>query len=676
MSRDIKKEFEEWQELSEEAKSIRPGVTWVGQPKYSIEEMYALRAMKGKDPSCDFSIIEGARRSDIPVGADGQPIPSSGEGKMPTTEEDWDLWYKLNEGVQTSSPIGLLVEKEKATISEGYLVTRLAELEQGIAETAAKLGVTFDPTTGEVQIDPTFEPTAGENVATEIEELAADLGMKKAPAPVAKIAPQKVSTTKAAELDQDEEIAIGVNRTEIDTRDPEIEIEEDDMPLVTSTTRSTVVRPQTRDVEDDFGEIGTGSAEEDATASGNQDPSQGREEKQPEREGPHSVRDLANEVMRRPALLREINAMKEELLDRDVKAKKVLAARRDLEVAKDAMDMDAAIYASQKYKMQMEIATMKIAMLRAIEQGRPHEVDGLKRGIADVYARMSKLENDFAIRAQGHQVDLGGAITNLEDAQKTVELDRKNSQVKHRELFYSNEGLLNGIGIDGSVNDRRVAEFELFDERGVMIDNVADVLSRSTSYNIEGMVVIRKTSVEQDNDTSDAYYIGGSTMPVLDVTTDGGDVEISEEVVANRGIQHGHALDNQEKPDTYQNLGLMRKARPSMTQAFVVSGCEMIKNVTQLAAITPEMLQLLSEMPPLSQDNRRKLDLTRNNLHDNVAGINLDDWLSGVGRDAEKLLERIFLDKDKEYELAMQEDPTLANIGEIQYTGTNSEDNN
>ena len=267
MSRDIKKQLEEWQELNEEAKSIRPGVTWVGQPKYSIEEMYALRALKGKDPECDFSIVPGARRSDVTVGKDGTPIPTSGEGKMPTSEEDWDLWYKLNEGMQTTSPIGLLVEKEKTVISEGYLVTRLAELEQGIDQTASKLGVTFDPKTGEVQIDPTFQREPGEEVAPEIEDLAADLGMKKASAPVAK--PVNKPVSKDVEVDGEIPLAASVSRTTvIEEKEPE-EIEEDEFtPTEKVSKQVATTKVQHREVEDDeFGEVGVASdAEETAFA--------------------------------------------------------------------------------------------------------------------------------------------------------------------------------------------------------------------------------------------------------------------------------------------------------------------------------------------------------------------------------------------------------------------------
>ena len=675
MSRDIKKQLEEWQELNEEAKSIRPGVTWVGQPKYSIEEMYALRALKGKDPECDFSIVPGARRSDVTVGKAGNPIPTSGEGKMPTSEEDWDLWYKLNEGIQTTSPIGLLVEKEKTVISEGYLVTRLAELEQGIDQTASKLGVTFDPKTGEVQIDPTFQREPGEEVAPEIEDLAADLGMKKAPAPVAK--PVNKSVSKDVEVDGEIPLAASVSRTTvIEEKEPE-EIEEDEFtPTEKVSKQVATTKVQHRDVEDDeFGEVGVASdAEETATSTDGSDPSQGREEKEEGHDGPPSIRDLANEVIRRPALLREINGMKEELLDRDVKAKKVLAARRDLEVAKDAMDMDAAIYAAQKYRMQMEIATMKIALLRAVEQGRPHEVDGLKRGIADVYARMAKLENDFNIRAQGHQVDLGGAITNLEDAQKTLAITREESGIKRKHLMYSEEGLLKGMGVDVDSSGRTVNELELYDERGIMVDDVADVLSKATSYNIEGTVVIRKTSIEPDNDTSDAYYVGGSTMPALDVTTDGKDVEVSEAEVANRGIEHGNAIEPPKKsasdPDFDVSRDLGRRALAGTTAMYAVVGCQAIKNATQLANLTPEMLQMLSSAA-LSPTSRTILDSMRKGLYGKDTGVGFDEWLEGLGEDMKKTLEQIFVDKSLNQEKDMDDFGEITPPPEANQNGNN-----
>jgi hypothetical protein len=228
--------------------------------------------------------------------------------------------------------------------------------------------------------------------------------------------------------------------------------------------------------------------------------------------------------------------------------------------------------------------------------------------------------------------------------------------------MYSEEGLLKGMGVDVDSSGRTVNELELYDERGIMVDDVADVLSKATSYNIEGTVVIRKTSIEPDNDTSDAYYVGGSTMPALDVTTDGKDVEVSEAEVANRGIEHGNAIEPPKKsasdPDFDVSRDLGRRALAGTTAMYAVVGCQAIKNATQLANLTPEMLQMLSSAA-LSPTSRTILDSMRKGLYGKDTGVGFDEWLEGLGEDMKKTLEQIFVDK------SMNQEKDMDDFGEI-----------
>lgn len=653
MSSDIAKEYREYIELREKAKGVSNELGTlqprVGLPKYDLETLYALRAVKGKDPSCDFSLVEGKRHPGVTMGPDGQPIPMSGDGEMPTTEDEWDIWYKLNEGIQSNSPMGLLVEKEKSIVAEGDLVARLAQLEEKIASTAAKLGVSFDPETGDMQIDPSAVPPQGEEIGEEIEDLAAELGMKRVSAPIAKA--------------------------------PESEISDgDEIPMPGQTAYRTVVEPRTQgeelDQDDDIGEIGVSSSTGTSTAtSGSANPSQGREEKEPEPENPPSIKALANEVMRRPALLREINAMKEEILDRDVKAQKILDARRAVEVAKDAMDMDAAIYAAQKYRMQMEIAAMKIAVLRAMEQGRPHEAENLKRGIADVHARMMKLEGDFARRAESHQVELEGKISNLETAQKEFQLaDSKDTGLKESIVKYSEAGILQEMGVQVDVSGRPVNERMVVDERGILVDDVADVISKTTSYNIEGTVVVRHSSVETDNDVTDEFQIDGKET--LQIDEEG----ISEAEYADASISREGAIQpplrSVSDPDFDVRRDLGRVNKQMNVAMYAYAGA--IAGPMALASLAPEALMLLRDAG-ITNDFLGKLDVSRKGAHPETRGMSLRDWVQGIGDDLERFaagpeMEAFFaklLQRQQE-----QEDPNFHDPSEIPFQNPYADNNN
>lgn len=614
---EMKKNIEEWKDVREQVISLGKGEVTVGQPRYSMEVMYAIRAVRGQDKECDFSLVNGSKATSLTKDADGNPLPTSSVDEMPTTPEEWEEWYALNEKIDSKSPIALLVEKEKNVLVEQELATRLAELESKISVQAANLGIVFDDKTGETQIDPMVEASA--DAAVNIEELAAELGMKT-----------KAPVAKAIEPEEGE-ISRG------------------------STTYSETVEKKSTDTEkdedkDDVGEIGLASAVEQMTSTSSDEssnPSTGKEEKKQEQ--PKSLKEMAQEIMNQPALVKEINALKEHLMDRDVKAKKVLDARRKLEVAKDAMDMDAAIYAVQKYRMQLEIATMKIALMRAVEQGKPHEADFLKRGIADVAGRIAKLENDFAIRNEGHLLEVEGAKNNLQMAQKTVEMERKDDGLRNSQLLYSEEGLLKGMGVEVDVSGRTVNELELFDERGVIVEDVEDILSKKMSYNIEGTVVVRHTDVEADKDTTDVYHIGN--MQTLEIETEAGNVEINEHEMYNSELSDNVIARGPEKSpadpkwDVRRDLGRVARAGATVAMSAYV-GAQMIETATDLAKLTPEALIALRDAG-LTLEQLSKLDFARKGAHPETRGQSLKEWIQGMGPEMERFLADIFMDKDE-----------------------------
>lgn len=629
---EMERYIEEWKAVREEVISLGKGEMTVGSPRCSMELMYAIRAIRGQDRECNFTINQDSRAASILKDNDGNPLPTSDVEQMPTTPEEWEEWYALNEKIKSKSPIGLLVEKEKNILKEQELAARLAELENKISVQAANLGIVFDEKTGETQIDQSIEPSA--NAAANIEELAAELGMKTKP-PVA----------KAVEVEEGE-----ISRTGVEYSD----------------SSEPTSREEEKTKEDDFGEIGFSAPIQQMTATSSDDsgnPSTGNEEKA--KEQPQSIKSMAQEIMNHPALLKEINAIKEHLMDRDVKAKKVLDARRKLEVAKDAMDMDAAIYTVQKYRMQLEIATMKIALMRAVEQGKPHEADFLKRGIKDIAGRIAKLENDFAIRNEGHLLDVEGAKNNLQMAQKTVEMERKDNGVRNSQLLYSEEGLLKGMGVEVDVSGRTVNELELFDERGVIVEDVEDILSKKMSYNIEGTVVVRHTDVEADKDTTDVYHIGN--MQTLEIETEAGTVDINEHEMYNAELSDNVIARGPEKSpsdpewDIRRDLGRVAKTSAAVAMSAYV-GAEMIKTAADLAELMPEVLIALRDAG-LTLEQLGKLDSARKGAHPETRNQSLKEWIQGMGPELEKFVAEIFMDKFDEKQKEM-DDPEN-DIGEI-----------
>ena len=125
---EMERYIEEWKAVREEVISLGKGEMTVGSPRCSMELMYAIRAIRGQDRECDFTINQDSRASSILKDNDGNPLPTSDVEQMPTTPEEWEEWYALNEKINSKSPIGLLVEKEKNLRKMNGLYTKIMKL--------------------------------------------------------------------------------------------------------------------------------------------------------------------------------------------------------------------------------------------------------------------------------------------------------------------------------------------------------------------------------------------------------------------------------------------------------------------------------------------------------------------------------------------------------------------
>ena len=252
----------------------------------------------------------------------------------------------------------------------------------------------------------------------------------------------------------------------------------------------------------------------------------------------------------------------------------------------------------------------------------------------------------------------------MKDATKILELDRKNDGLANSQLLYSQEALLKGMGVEVDVSGRTVNELELFDERGVIVEDVEDILSKTMSYNIEGTVVVRHTTVQADKDTEDVYHIGN--MQTLEVETDGNNVEINEaemyngELSDNVIVQPPHKSPSDPTWDIRRDLG--RVAMAGTVAMYACTSINAIRTASDLAMLSSELLIELRDAG-LEGHQLGKLDSTRKGAHPETRGMSLKDWIQGVGPEMEKFLAEIFMDKFDEKQKEM-DDPEN-DIGEI-----------
>ncbi|MBQ8298617.1 MAG: hypothetical protein IJX99_01920 [Clostridia bacterium] len=246
-----------------------------------------------------------------------------------------------------------------------------------------------------------------------------------------------------------------------------------------------------------------------------------------------------------PGIRAVVTATKENLMRRDVAAKKLLEARVQLESVKDRMDMNAAAHVAKKHRLMMQMEQAKIELVKRVAAGAKENdmsVQILKQEIQGIANQILGLEKKFEVSRDSITAEFNAAKMGLEGAQKEVELERKDAGAFNkysRNLTYSEDGVLNGSSIEGVKNGNTINEQELYDERGVMIFDVADVLSRRKSINIEGIVVSCVTEFGPGPDVEDSFYIGD--MEKLETSTTGGGAIVEEKPDIEEAIDNENA---------------------------------------------------------------------------------------------------------------------------------------
>lgn len=257
-----------------------------------------------------------------------------------------------------------------------------------------------------------------------------------------------------------------------------------------------------------------------------------------------------------PAVKSVVNQTKKDLMQRDLAAKKLLDAKIKLEVAKDRMDMHGAKHVAQKYRLMMQLEQAKLDLIRRVAYGAKENdmsVQILKQEIAGLTNQIADLENQFNVTHSQYISDFTSAKTALEDSQKEVEVERKEASTFNKyskNLTYSEDGILNGSTIDGVKNGNTIHEQEIYDERGVMIFDVVDVLSREKTINIDGLVVTCVTEFGPGPNVEDSFYIGD--VEQLEVNTNAGINSVDEKVDFEE-------IDDNTEMETSKGLGVLNR---------------------------------------------------------------------------------------------------------------------
>ncbi len=235
---------------------------------------------------------------------------------------------------------------------------------------------------------------------------------------------------------------------------------------------------------------------------------------------------------------------KKQLYDKDVQAKKILSECADLEKTKDAMDMNAAIYVAKKNAILLQMEQTKLEIARSIANGEKLD----SQVIQVCQQRLSRLALEAVSLAKGfeesnriYQGKCNSCMESLNAATtEAVLLEKQSAGLSNKYekcLVYSEDGILTGTEAQGRINDRDFEQKEVFDERGVMVFDEADVLSRTKTINIEGTVVTCHTDFN-NNGIENSYYVGDSSVASIDTSTQG---EVDENPDITEDVQKAEA---------------------------------------------------------------------------------------------------------------------------------------
>ncbi len=538
-----------------------------------LEGWYKLRAEVGRDPQCNFSINTN------------YSVIQGGPAAELMSKEEWEAFCQNNVTDEQGNTSLIDMNEEMKNI-ESELALKLADLEKQINAEAAKMGIAFDSKTGAVSVD--YEAAKNAPITPETANMMKALGMT----PLEVTEPGKEAIENFNGVTAKDAVKNLNEISNSDTSEISAEVPTKDM------------EEKNEGIPNDDG-INPASGVEQGLSAANLEEKRSvpvaissNHHQQDVQAGVPNIKDMVESAKARPAILQQINEKKEELLDRDVKAKKVLDARGNLEVAKDKMDMNVAMFAAKKHALELELAQMKLALMNAASAGDITQVQALQMGMQSICDRIAKLENDFAHLTDAHEVELGGAIMSLENAQKTFENIPKQGGINksvHQNITYSDEGIMNGFETDVTKNGITLHEQEICDERGIMICDVSDVIQRSTSINIEGHVVEIRTTVGKQNDIQDSAYVAGVEKVTMETEPDG-DINISQDTVYANMSDTSITLNSVERPEEEKES--------------IISFMGKVYWANQLGAVPPQEAMLLQKCfrPFYTSKDTRKLD--------------------------------------------------------------------
>lgn len=287
-----------------------------------------------------------------------------------------------------------------------------------------------------------------------------------------------------------------------------------------------------------------------------------------------TVNDGKEDTTKNKGIVGDINERKHQLMNRDVTAKKILQERAVLEKLKDQMDMEGAIFVAQKTKMMMRLEQAKLELVKSVARGNKEDspsVISLKEEIAGLTQDMKDKEIRFMNSRASKNKEFNMARNALDSANKSyqIEVCDLNSKNKYqRNLEYSKDGVLNGSSLKGIKDDRSCSEKELFDERGVIILDVADVISREKSINIDGTVISCVTEFGPGRNVEDSFYVGDSQ--IVETNTNA-DTEVKNDPDMGK-------VDAESKKDDKRYQFYLLERNPVNTNLFLINGIAYTRN--------------------------------------------------------------------------------------------------
>lgn len=304
---------------------------------------------------------------------------------------------------------------------------------------------------------------------------------------------------------------------------------------------------------------------------------------------------------------------KKQLYDKDVQSKKILKQAANIEKIKDAADMNAAVYVTRKNKILLQIEQAKLEIARCILNGEKMDsmvIQVCQQRIGELAMQAMGIASEFEQINQSCQAQLNSSMSELNEATKEAVLLEKESlglSNKYEKcLVYSEDGILTGTEAVGRINDKDFKENEVFDERGVMVFDEADILSRTKTINVDGIVVTCYTEFGK-NEIENSYYTGDSNVSSVETSTSGQveeNVDVKKEV-HRRNVGQVNGLDmfeTDEYTDDYEVDGIQYylnsmpiEKRPIIGRALMALGFNKQKHKMDSISLVAQIAEKIIE---------------------------------------------------------------------------------